>query len=77
MKCHAACIHNFTIRGCIMRLAGDARADNLDTDPLHDPDADDQDEKWVAASWQFTVCMGCGSGNEPHKGAAFAVHSSG
>ncbi|CAE7775014.1 Eapp [Symbiodinium pilosum] len=27
---------------------GDGKADNLDADPLHDPDADDQDEKWVA-----------------------------
>ena len=30
---------------------GDGKADNLDADPLHDPDADDQDEKWVAESW--------------------------
>ncbi|CAE7465099.1 Eapp [Symbiodinium necroappetens] len=27
---------------------GTEKVDNLDVDPLHDPEADDQDEKWVA-----------------------------
>ena len=29
-------------------LPGTEKVDNLDVDPLHDPEADDQDEKWVA-----------------------------
>ena len=29
-------------------MPGTEKVDNLDVDPLHDPEADDQDEKWVA-----------------------------